>query len=72
MTNHQVLQRAPLGQAQAGATGSLKSLAQALDKLVDDQRSFLYLTLPEQTVAEIQEHFTIKRAASGTTGDAGR
>jgi len=41
------------------AKGNLNSLVQALNKLVDDQRSFLHLSLPERTVAEIQKSFTI-------------
>lgn len=49
----------------------LRSLAQALDKLLDDQVSYLYLSLPESAVAEIQKSFTIKTwAGSGITDDA--
>jgi hypothetical protein len=67
MTNHSALPT--YGQRQQSSSG-LKSLAQALDKLMDDQTSYLYLSLPESTVAEIQKSFTIgAAAASGITDD---
>jgi hypothetical protein len=46
---------------------SLKSLVQALDKLVDDQ-TFPRLSLPERTVAEIQKNFTINPIVSTGVG----
>jgi hypothetical protein len=69
MTNHQTL---PVYSQRQQSSSGLKSLAQALDKLMDDQTSYLYLSLPESTVAEIQKSFTISTGAdSGITDDGG-
>ena len=72
MTNPRVMQ----DQGQA-STGSLTCLVQALDQLVQDQFSFPHLSLPEQTVAEIQKSFTIITAIdsdikSGIASDTGK
>jgi hypothetical protein len=69
MTNQRLVPEQ--AQYQPGGGGSLKSLAQALDKLFFDQTSFLHLDLPERAVAEIQRNFTINSwGSSGITDDA--
>jgi hypothetical protein len=59
MTNNHLQPLQPASRDQS--TASLRSLAEALDKLVDDQTSYLHLQLPERTMQEIQETYTTGR-----------